>query len=291
MTPERPGGEHAPWRPRPAPGVGPGDDRTGPPGSVPPDGSGSFVPIELAQTGPRSFTLRADLVHPAHAERTGVGPGPGAGPGTTSGAAPGTPTGAPDETAVVVVPAGFTTDLASVPFPLWALIGPFGRHTRAAILHDFGCSLLEPPLRTAARYREREAVDRRFRRVLLDSGVPRLRAVLMWGAVSVGRVVVHGSPLRVAALVLQLAVGLVLLGVAVAAPLPGPWRVGALLTPLALSALWRREWPVLAIAHYAGALVLPALVVNLVTGGALTLLGLAWRGRPGDIVPTRVGDA
>lgn len=150
--------------------------------------------------------------------------------------------------------------------------------------------LLEPPLRTPVRYRERAAVDLRFRVALLDSDVPRLRAWLMWGAVSVGRVVVHGSAVRVAALALQLVVGLGLLGLAVAAPLPVPWRLGALLAPLVLSALWGREWPVPMIAHYAGALVLPALVVNVVTAGVLTVLGLGWRGRATDIVPTGVGD-
>lgn len=35
------------------------------------------------------------------------------------------------------VPAGFKTDLASIPRPLWSIFPPFGRYSRAAVLHDF----------------------------------------------------------------------------------------------------------------------------------------------------------
>lgn len=35
------------------------------------------------------------------------------------------------------VPPGFVTDFASVPRPLWFWIAPWGRHGRAAVLHDF----------------------------------------------------------------------------------------------------------------------------------------------------------
>ena len=37
----------------------------------------------------------------------------------------------------VVVPPGFVTDFASVPRPFWWWIAPWGRHGRAAIVHDF----------------------------------------------------------------------------------------------------------------------------------------------------------
>jgi hypothetical protein len=42
-----------------------------------------------------------------------------------------------DDSEVVNVPPGFTTDFASVPRPIWFWIAPWGRHGRAAILHDF----------------------------------------------------------------------------------------------------------------------------------------------------------
>jgi hypothetical protein len=37
----------------------------------------------------------------------------------------------------IVVPAGFVTDLASVPRLLWLLWPPFGKYTRAAVIHDW----------------------------------------------------------------------------------------------------------------------------------------------------------
>ena len=43
---------------------------------------------------------------------------------------------APDSE-VVNVPAQFRTDFASVPRPFWTIISPWGRHGRAAIVHDF----------------------------------------------------------------------------------------------------------------------------------------------------------
>ncbi len=41
----------------------------------------------------------------------------------------------PDGTARVV-PSGFCTDLASVPWFFWWLVASYGRHTRAALVHD-----------------------------------------------------------------------------------------------------------------------------------------------------------
>jgi hypothetical protein len=37
----------------------------------------------------------------------------------------------------VDVPAGFETDFASVPRPLWAFFPPDGRYTQAAVVHDY----------------------------------------------------------------------------------------------------------------------------------------------------------
>src|SRR5207244_8687600 len=42
----------------------------------------------------------------------------------------------PDVARVVVVWTDFVTDLASVPWPFWWLVASYGRHTRAAIVHD-----------------------------------------------------------------------------------------------------------------------------------------------------------
>lgn len=38
---------------------------------------------------------------------------------------------------VICVPAGFVTDLASIPRLLWPLLPPQGRYAKAAILHDW----------------------------------------------------------------------------------------------------------------------------------------------------------
>jgi hypothetical protein len=43
---------------------------------------------------------------------------------------------------VVRVPAGFVTDLASTPRPIWWIYPPFGRYLKAAVLHDYLCSVL-----------------------------------------------------------------------------------------------------------------------------------------------------
>jgi len=38
---------------------------------------------------------------------------------------------------VISIPKGFKTDFASVPRPLWGLFPPNGKHTGAAIVHDY----------------------------------------------------------------------------------------------------------------------------------------------------------
>lgn len=38
---------------------------------------------------------------------------------------------------IIVVPKGFITDFASVPRFLWSIIPPYGKYTKAAVVHDF----------------------------------------------------------------------------------------------------------------------------------------------------------
>lgn len=40
-------------------------------------------------------------------------------------------------TGLISVPAGFKTDLASIPRLFWNLLPPFGKYTNAAIVHDY----------------------------------------------------------------------------------------------------------------------------------------------------------
>lgn len=72
------------------------------------------------------------------------------------------------------VPQSFTTDFASVPRILWPLFPPYGRHTRAAVLHDW----LYMQRRTS-----RADADGIFRRVMREEGVPAWRRWAMYGAV------------------------------------------------------------------------------------------------------------
>lgn len=37
----------------------------------------------------------------------------------------------------ITVPRGFVTDFASVPKAFWSIIPPYGKHTKAAVLHDY----------------------------------------------------------------------------------------------------------------------------------------------------------
>ncbi len=106
----------------------------------------------------------------------------------------------------------WTTDLASVPFVVWGQLAPFGRQTRAAIVHDYACRRThEDFTRGAAALRYRERADRQFLHGLLDDDVPRLRALLMWAGVSIGRIVSHAHPALALLLVVQLIVGAVIL--------------------------------------------------------------------------------
>ncbi|EOD5071623.1 TPA: DUF1353 domain-containing protein [Salmonella enterica subsp. enterica serovar Enteritidis] len=42
-----------------------------------------------------------------------------------------------DNSDVISVPAGFVTDLATVPRIFWTLLPPDGKYTKAAIIHDY----------------------------------------------------------------------------------------------------------------------------------------------------------
>lgn len=76
-----------------------------------------------------------------------------------------------------LVPAGFTTDFASVPQALTWLVPRYGRYTKAAVLHDF-------LWRECARGRFDWAdADGLLRRAMRELDVPFVRRWLMWGAV------------------------------------------------------------------------------------------------------------
>jgi len=71
---------------------------------------------------------------------------------------------------VITIPAGFSTDLASVPRIFWWFLPPTGAYEKAAVVHDEGCVEL------ARAYREKQAprmsardVDGLFLRILREA--------------------------------------------------------------------------------------------------------------------------
>ena len=79
------------------------------------------------------------------------------------------------------VPVGEHTDFASVPREFVWFIPRYGRYTKAAILHDYLCSVCVPAGRVS-----RIEADGIFRQAMRQLGVPFLRRWIMWAAVRLG---------------------------------------------------------------------------------------------------------
>lgn len=75
---------------------------------------------------------------------------------------------------VVTVPAGFVTDLASVPRFFWRIVPPFGKYTPAAVVHDFLYS---------SQNLSRAMADAVFLEAMGVLGVPKWKRVSMYLAV------------------------------------------------------------------------------------------------------------
>lgn len=96
----------------------------------------------------------------------------------------------------IVVPAGFITDIASVPRWAWGFILPTGLHTAAAVLHDFLYRTNKPArlLQHHYYYRfldeqwknishypwSRKNCDRLFCRVMREAGTGKIRRRVMF---------------------------------------------------------------------------------------------------------------
>lgn len=74
----------------------------------------------------------------------------------------------------IVVPAYFTTDLASVPRIFWLFIAPIGKHSIAAVMHDYIYSK-ECELNI-----HRKEADEMFYHVMLHCHVHKFTAKLMY---------------------------------------------------------------------------------------------------------------
>ncbi|MFG3962074.1 DUF1353 domain-containing protein [Escherichia coli] len=79
-----------------------------------------------------------------------------------------------DNSDVIEVPAGFITDLATVPRVFWMILPPDGRYAKAAIIHDY---MYDNALRT------RREADRIFLDGMKVLGVPCWKRMIMYGAV------------------------------------------------------------------------------------------------------------
>ena len=75
---------------------------------------------------------------------------------------------------VFYIPAGFETDFASIPRPIWHILPPAGKWAKAAILHDW---LYDQ------RIFPRKKCDDLFLEALLDTGVPKWLSHIMYRAV------------------------------------------------------------------------------------------------------------
>lgn len=92
--------------------------------------------------------------------------------------------GSEDSVDIIKVPAGFSTDLASVPWPASMLIPKSGKFNQSACLHDFLYSILgelNPPYNK--RKRTRLECDAIFLEAMQVLGVPLWKRRIMYRAV------------------------------------------------------------------------------------------------------------
>ncbi len=85
------------------------------------------------------------------------------------------------EGALIEVPSGFKTDLATVPFPLTAISHRYGPYNRAVIIHDYIYAQLGH-VADGVRMTRKEADDL-MHTLMIQDGTPRWKATLMWLAV------------------------------------------------------------------------------------------------------------
>lgn len=84
----------------------------------------------------------------------------------------------------VIVPKGFVTDFASVPWFAWPLLPPLGSYAPAALLHDY-VYFLKGRLTESVILSRKEA-DILFRDIMIDLGVGGITRRMIYGAVRMG---------------------------------------------------------------------------------------------------------
>lgn len=142
------------------------------------------------------------------------------------------------------------TDLASVPLVMRWLVGPYGAHTPAALVHD---RLIRAGRSGDALVTDAQA-DRYFRYMLAAVGVPLLMRWIMWSGVALRTRWVAGGTTRLMLVIWLIAsvAGLSSFVVAITAlglDTGGSWAVdpttllvGAAVAPFVFSVLWERQY-------------------------------------------------
>lgn len=97
------------------------------------------------------------------------------------------------EDVLITAPAGFVTDLASIPRWAWVVLPPDGPWVKAAVIHDFlyatlgtGVWKAHPAAITRATPYSRREADAVLREAMADRGVDTLRRTLIHLAVRLG---------------------------------------------------------------------------------------------------------
>ena len=197
-------------------------------------------------------------------------------------------------------PAGMTTDLATIPSPLWGLLAAYGHQARAAVIHDHTCDLAKamPADQHQAAYDLRRQVDYAFREALEQTQVSRLRAWLLWGGVSIGRYFgyrrLRGVLMLLGFVGWWAATVLAILGATALGKAPWPVAAAVLVGSAVLLILaGRSDWNLMAFGLAAFPLIAVVLVVyaldlvvQLLIYGLSQLVRLVFRGAPPVIPPT-----
>lgn len=159
--------------------------------------------------------------------------------------------------------AGLMTDLATIPRPLWSIVVPVGAVSLPAIIHDQECKDIrsQPVPRSRKARNRRKAADGRFLEGLLEQGVPRFRAAMMWAGVSLGRYWDHGGRAQRLVMLTQLALGYA----AIVASLfqADTWTGWAFfLAPAVAAVAWWRDSRPMLLAQYPGLPIVAIACVN-----------------------------
>lgn len=154
------------------------------------------------------------------------------------------------------------TDLASVPSPLWGFIASYGRQSAPAVLHDARSRAAEELGDRRLALAQRREDDLVFRRSLIEQGVPRMRAWLMWAWVSADR---ERAFAGAAGWLLLGQVGLGVLVIAASVVLgvvAGPWWLALAAVPAVAALPWRGLASLVVILTYPLAAFAPLLAVH-----------------------------